>query len=102
MKFIKNFENTNINIPKVGDYVICQEKKYDKSDISDFLKNNIGQIICSFENSELFSIKYSNIPDDLKFFFKKNCRGMFINEIKYYSKNKKDLEIYITANKYNL
>jgi len=111
MKHIKEFESLDDNDPVVGDYVICNEADSDK-DITAFISSNIGQIIkikiSDNLNKFLYFINYDNIPYNLRFRFtdfentNKKMRGMFIEEIKYWSKNKEDLEVKLQANKYNL
>jgi len=102
-------------VPKVGDYVICKEYSDGNGNSNDefflkFLSENIGQIIkinlyntinCSFV------VEYNDVPRELSEYFsyenyRSNSRKMFIDEIVYFSKNKKDLDMYITANKYNI
>jgi len=114
MKYIKEFENLNYKEPNVGDYVICQEKNENKDFIS-FIENNIGQIIKIkqyYTNEKLYYyIRYTGIPDNIKYHFyegihidlyENNIRGMFLSEIKYWSKDKEDLETILSTNKYNL
>jgi len=101
MKYIKTFENYNIGIPEVGDWVICEQSSV-FADITEFISNNIGRII-DFESKskiEQYVVKYYNakmIPFNDGF-----TRNIRIKEIKYWSNNKEDLEPYILANKYNI
>ena len=94
--------------PQIGDYVICKSSMQDllSKYINKFLTQTIGQ--CISKTGKHFLIKYEQIPKELKEFFhrigeKDNHFYYFKkHEILQYSKNKKDLEIYIDANKYNL
>jgi len=99
MKYLKTFEK--INKPKVGDYVICEiVDKYYKD--SDFVNSNIGEIveinIDRFQNNRLpVTVSYKDyqgkIIDSINFEF---------DEIKYWSKDKSELEHIIASKKYNL
>ena len=83
MKYIKNFESVNRS-PKIGDYVILKE-----------ISSVIGRII-DISKSFTYYIKFignSNITDR---------RTFSTDELKYWSENKKELEIYINEQKYNL
>lgn len=106
MKYLKKYEK-NDNVPQVGDYVICEEEylndKYIK--LYQFIKNNIGIIYKYNPNEYEYVVEYKNIPSDLNLYFqhyKKGCRIMGKKEIIAWSKNKKDLEIELISNKYNL
>jgi hypothetical protein len=115
MKYIKEYESVNTKKLNVGDYVICDESGTGSTDdVIDFLKTNIGQYI-RYRNSKddnnvsckyTYLIQYKNIPLEIeKGEFDHggiNTRLMKKEEIKYWSKNKKDLEQLILVNKYNL
>lgn len=118
-RFNENIENINLGIPKIGDYVLCEEiinnfnfinweKEYIKT--IELTKNNIG-LITSINSDNSYNVLYRNIPEDIIDFFDikgtNGIREMEINEIKYWSKNKKDLipeniEIYNSAKNFNL
>lgn len=120
MKYIKVFEDIK-NIPKIGDYVICQDSLA-RYEVVEFISNNIGQIIAPFHSIPFhpttpknpsepqFVIQYENIPEELKysFYYENNMkyysglRNMALNEIIKFSKNKEELEDYLVAKKYNL
>jgi len=118
MKYIKLYEDYNMNEPKNGDWVICKENEEDEDDnFTLFINNNIGRIIKINNDYDDYDyiIKYCNIPKNIRnrFFSYKmnnkneyvgdvNKRAMFLREIKYWSENKKDLEVIILTNKYNL
>ena len=106
MKYIKQFENISKD-PKVGDYVICEEGN---PELKEFIENNIGQI-CRIYTEKYnpiypkYYIKYDNIPDDLKGFSILNgikVRIIFSHNILFYSNSIEELELKISANKYNL
>ena len=108
----------NNKVPKVGDYVICEEDMKITVDsfelFSIFLSKNIGQIKNScLDNGYDFLVQYDTIPVNLNRFFSYYeddkyfsnngcCRSMYIKEIKYFSKDREDLEVIIEAGKYNL
>ena len=111
MKHIKIYENTIK--PKLGDYVICYEKINIgtdwQEDFMNFLSSNIGIGYKSPVTDVYFYylVQYYDIPYDLSGFFntydkKTNTRPMHIDEIVEFSENKKDLDSYVVAKKYNL
>jgi len=97
--------------PQIGDYVICEEDP-SYSGLSQFISTKIGKIIGFSKNGYYHIVQYQNIPELLKFYFTYqdfdnlkryyNCVPMLTENIKYWSKNKKDLEAILAANKYNL
>lgn len=122
MKYIKTYEELNINKPEVGDYLIAKtdsifdnNKKWkNQNDINylNFIKSSIGYI---FKTPDYYSylVKYENIPDDIKKYFHysdysqgiKVGNSILINDdedIEYWSKNKEELENILTSKKYNL
>ena len=109
MKYIKTYENIDSE-PKIGDYVICIDKGQDDEEFIDFLSNNIGKIVSigiKLYISYDYVVQYEYIPEEIAYYFhtynkNKNSRPMNINEIIEFSENKKDLEMYIDAKKYNL
>jgi len=117
MKYLKTYEVLNQDELQIGDYVICEEL-YDSTDedsttVFNITYSNVGKYIKHIDNTEYcYLIKYdkSIIPNHLKMFFSHDgstChRKMSREEIKYYSKNKKELEDMIDVlnqtNKYNL
>ena len=96
----KLYEEINQNEPEEGDYVICSE--YEK-DIKDFIENNVGQYVHYEVGARYpYDIEY-NIPDNIiKIYFENNCRRFSFDEIKYWSKDKDELESFLAAKKYNL
>ena len=126
MKYLKLYEENIENKPKIGDYVICEDKSIALDEESkEFISNNIGKIIDEIEQNKQCYIEqykqcyivkydYNTIPDLSKRWFgsisktgyayskEEDSRVMFLNEIIKFSKNKEDLEDYLTAKKYNL
>lgn len=99
--------------PQVGDYVICEEKSYTTDlTVVSFIKSNIGQLIEINSDKEVdypYVVKYENVTDEIYAYFGggsdniyDKCRGMSETEIKYWAKNKKELEHILRAKKYNL
>lgn len=114
MKYIKKFENENN--PQVGDYVILYDKSFEISNkydtYSNFINNNIGQII-RIQNNIFIDVMYENIPpkEILKYFKIKYTKGSDFNyflsaynvyNIKHISKNKEDLQYIVDIKKYNI
>jgi len=104
MKYLKRFEN--INEPEVGDYVICFDSVNGKiGELNIFLSNNIGIFIDTEYTVKGYPylVKFKNIPNNLGMYTEDDSCMMFMkDEIVHFSKNKKDLDIYIDQNKYNL
>lgn len=120
----KLFEN-NINIgePQVNDYVITNQHNWENFDPNDpsfdeyqknylesikFTDTHIGRIhfIDKYSTYE-YIIKYKNVPDYLKRYFNNSCIQITQDEIKFWSKNKEDLnnekiKQYLMSKKYNL
>ena len=90
--------------PKPGDYVICQDS-IENIRLNNFINNNIGQIIKHSKPGGYVICKYNNIPKDILRFFKHSSPNsilMSINEIKYWSPNKKELETILLSKKFNI
>jgi len=102
MKHLKKFESIEDN-PQIGDYVICEDKYDDEPEIAIFISQNIGQCIDikpPIYSRPIYIIQYKNIPKKLKSEFTSSWKEghkyrdileLGIDEIKYWSKNKKDL-----------
>ena len=111
MKYLKTYEKINVKEPQIGDYVICDED-YDIStnEFKKFIYSTIGQCVNCYNDGRRYpyEIEYQNI--DIPSKFMKNFsnysivseRPMKKKDIKYWSNNKKDLELIIQANKYNI
>lgn len=110
MKYLKTFES--VNKLQNGDYVYCVENIEYRGDIGEFISNNIGLLIRN--DSGVYYVRYENIPIDLKdnfTYLSDDCgiKNMLKNEIKFWSKNRKDVEEYlkeyllkVKEKKYNL
>jgi hypothetical protein len=103
MKYLKTFEE-NENEPQVGDYVICTEHAYPNDELNNFLCTHIGIISAiNFDTYAWSPIRYEVEFEELvPNFYAKNVRKFLKNEIVHWSKNKAELELILTVNKYNL
>lgn len=82
------------SVPEKGDYIICSDENFES--LKNLIANNIGQIREIYTDKEGFktiSVYYNDSPEYIT---------VWEREILYWSKNKEELEPYITANKYNL
>lgn len=103
MKYLKTYENLNIE-PKIGDYVIIDPspKNYTSTFIN-ISKNSIAKVVgFSIRDDKhakkRYKIRYLNSSIeymDLDWAFP-------IEDIAYFSPNIKDCELYILSKKYNL
>ena len=101
MKVRKFNENSNIEEPEIGDYVICNDitlknnKNNDYSDFHNFISSSIGMcfnINHISSNDFHYEIKYYNIPIILNGFFNSNYTiNMKREEILYWNKDKSKL-----------
>ena len=95
----------NISKPQIGDYVLCKETlESNLPERSIFIENNIGEIIRyntkhPRESIYQYIVFYETAPPYL---FSNSEREMSDEEILYWSKNKKDLEVILATKKYNL
>lgn len=90
MKHLKKFEN--YSEPQIGDYVFCIVPP-DEYEPNQFI-GKIEEI--KDKRTYPYRIKYKDEE------YKLSCRRVNRSEIINFSKNKKDLEPYLYANKYNL
>ena len=103
MKYIKTFENNyhdfltgqQQNKPTVGDYILC-ETKYNRTELSYFMTNNIGKIIeedvRDEDNIPIFLVEYEKLPKVWS--IPKSDppnKWLSINFIKYWSKDKNEI-----------
>ena len=107
MKHLKTYESIEKE-PQIGDFIICKEYSL-KKEISDFISTNIGKIISDRSLIHDYTIKYQNVPKDLKPYFSyhssifgPNCRGIDKENILFFSPDKETIETYLQANKYNI
>jgi hypothetical protein len=109
MKYLKTYEQVSENDIEVGDYVIAREEFIPRTqlevELKDFTSTNIGKYI-NYEKSDIFPyiIKYYNVPEKFKYryFDIEDCRKLNRGEIYCWSKDPKDLEIYVNQNIYNV
>jgi hypothetical protein len=103
----KIYEVLNQGEPKVGDWICGLEDTYYSNDkeLINYVNNHVGQLI-KIDDSARFWVKYD---DDLESGKKistilgEDKLWWFTREqIKVWSELKKELEIYITAKRYNL
>jgi hypothetical protein len=111
MKYLKHFEK--YKRPQVGEYVICKDTTSNLNaayePINDYLENHIGKII-QIKNGapRPFLVQYdfnylSDVHWDVKYYFGNNNVVKFSShDILFHSKNKEDLEMRLTVNKYNI
>lgn len=95
MKYIKTFEDTK-NIPKKGDYVIMKSESNDER-IQDFINNNIGRIKEYWPGSNV-RVRFYDVPT----YFGDTVRLFSKNQIVAFAPTKKELELKLSINKYNL
>ena len=112
MKYIKTFENikkSDKNRPHANDYVCVDDEFFNNDkcvghiEYRNFINDNVGKIttIDTHEEYPIY-IKYKNIPKELDSYFEDDEITVKFSNILFYHKNKKDVEIYIASNKYNL
>lgn len=115
MKYLKSFETINQK-PKIGDFIICDKSIADwykyKDTLNNIISTNIGTVKNVARSSfGSYSIKYDNISEDEEKLIIDYCKDndwtdhfikIDFNDIQYWSNDKKELEILINANKYNL
>lgn len=101
----KIFENEHK--PEIGDFIVLKDIDLtnfpeDKKEIPSWFVNKIGQIkdYNTERGHKEFEV-YFDVPDRFGFNEDKLIR-VDINNIKYFSKNKKDVESYIQTKKYNI
>lgn len=94
----KIFEHYN-SPPKEGDYVLIDPDLYinlpSYENFKNIVRNNIGRISKISNSPTNINIKFDN--KDLS-----NLNVYSVFNIKYWSENKEDLEIFINTEKYNL
>jgi hypothetical protein len=106
----------NLKLPKMDDYVICESNEWLRMvplnpdmvfEFHEYIHSHIGKIISedfhtnSFESEENFRYLLQYDDGILKFLGR---RKIWISNkyIKYWSKNKEELEAVLQAKKYNL
>lgn len=96
---IKRFnESLNEGEPEVGDYVIAYNYFYEKNSIYDiYINNNIGKFI-SISDDGQYLVEYQNFPG---WKGSESIQRRYV-KIKYWSKDKKDLETILNTDKFNI
>jgi len=111
MKHIKAYEKYNKQNLEVGDYVIIKMWGHSSSALTSFINNNIGQVAYLSSLKIDVTLKYDNIPNVLRIHFtnpgslatdRRLSKTFHSNEIEYYSKDKKEMELMLKVKKYNL
>jgi hypothetical protein len=112
MKYLKRFEN--IDKTFIGKYVLLNLKGKNilNAEAIEFLENTSGEIIAEYDKKityeKIITVKYDNIPDNIKKFFSYSInnkfwvRNFYSSDIIFFSKNKDDIETFIQSKKYNL
>ena len=100
---VNSFDSTFDSDPEIGDYVICD----DYGTLKSFLLNSMGKIVYVLPDSEVYVVEYYCIPEEIKYRFntyndKHNCRYFSKEKIKYWSKDKQDLQKILDAQKFGL
>jgi hypothetical protein len=110
MKHLKKYEQLKEQEPKIGDFVICTDNGItNDKNFESYLNTNIGKIILIRDNDkDPYCVLYEDIPSNFKVYASivhdkiRKLIKFNRDEIKYFSKNKEDLERIIIANKYNI
>lgn len=120
MKYLKTFEKLQEQ-PEVGDYVLINTVSTIKG-VSEYINNTFGQIIdiqpdkidiWDFKSVGDIVVKYTDVPSEIKSWFNKNKnitrnyarefdRRFSPEQVVAFAKTKEELELKLTANKYNL
>jgi len=111
MKYVKTYEKVreyNPLTPHTGDFVIVRTNLMD-DELKKYFYNNIGQIT-SIRTHDDICIKYDNVPDNIKNWFRTYTRNGVviyythdtIDNIVVFSRNKKDIELKLNIMKYNI
>jgi hypothetical protein len=103
MRYIKTYEELNVGEIQVGDYVICEILKFSKYydiDYVNFINTHIGVVEVVNIINNYVRIEYGeNVPgNDMIVTY----TYLDTEIIKYWSKNKEDLEVILQQKKYNL
>jgi len=105
MKYIKKFEDLEDELPKVGDYVIIETHTFD-DDFDDFINNTIFKVVKCWKDREghyEVRLKCNYVPKKFSiYFFEGNEIIYWASIIKEIAKTRKELEVKLSANKYNL
>jgi len=115
MRYIKTYEKVYVDRPEIDDWAIVHLSQNIDDELNKFIKSNIGKIVdIGYETiedyrgnqhkSQFYVLNYdTEIPKNIKIWFQDDNNIAFeTHEIKYWSKDREDLELIIAANKYNL
>lgn len=112
MKYLRTYEQINKEEPQIGDYVLCDESFFSEP-IASIVNDNIGQYVAK-SNDNFFIVFYEDLKDlNIKhagYMTAKDENGNYHEsvalmakwEVKYWSPNRDELEIFISSKKYNL
>jgi len=104
MIYLKIYEEFyDVSRPEVGDYVCIELKNahiikfviLDNKEVINFLHTHIGKIIKVQDDNCAIQFD-NNIPGDDNIIF------LTLEDIDYFSKNKKDVEVYMQTKKFNI
>jgi len=91
MRYIKAYEAfkpPGENDPKVGDYIVLRNAE-------DFILNKIGKIVndlsSDMANFRTYKVEFDNTIYDV-----------WDDEIEFHSKNREDVEVFLSTKKYNI
>jgi len=115
MKYLRTYEDIS-NKPKEGDYVLMRINLLKTNTLTyqlqleEYISNNFGQIdSINFWTDEV-TVKYFNIPEEIKNWFqppspacrRSRYRKFNIDRIVEFAPTEEDLKLKIAAKKYNL
>ena len=105
MKYIKKFEESTVELPEVGDYVVIETHTFDE-DYDKFINNTIFTVVECWlddDHNHAVRLKCDYVPKKFSiYFFEGNEIIYWSSLIKVIAKTKEELELKISANKYNL
>jgi len=104
MKYIKQYEEKDY-IPHVGDYVLCHTESDTKD--KDTFNHTIGYFDRMFSSYYVIRFdKKQEMKQGNRIYAKNDLDKIYLYaykyEVIYWSKNKEELELILTANKFNL
>jgi len=102
IKLFEEYKRIKGETPKKGDYVKINFHSHNQPSFDDYINNSIGKIYdIDFKNYEI-RVEYEKIPNNIKGFFYDNTSDFDISCVAEYGKTIEELELKLTANKYNL
>jgi len=111
MKVIKFYESIDKDEPLIGDYVICEINI--NTPVYNYINSHVSKLIKIYTYAniqEFYVIQYDEVPDNIRNQFikiHKNEKFVYTYEtgrtgIKYWSKDKKKLELILKTDKFNI